>query len=68
MSELTIQSKTNKKAGTFERLALAKSLMQDGLRGSDSLEGRRIWSGSSLPPSKEMGYYSARIWISEPEA
>jgi len=28
----------------------------------------RTWSGSSLPSSKEMGYYSARIWISEPEA
>ncbi|KDU79411.1 hypothetical protein HMPREF1121_00146 [Porphyromonas sp. KLE 1280] len=33
MSELTIQSKTNKKAGTFKRLALARSLMQDGFRG-----------------------------------
>lgn len=42
--------------------------MQDGFRGGDSLESRRIWSGSSLPPSKEMVYYSARIWISEPEA
>jgi len=30
MSELTIQRKTNKKAETFKRLALAKSLMQDG--------------------------------------
>ena len=42
--------------------------MQDGFRGGDSLESRRIWSGSSLPPSKELVYYSARIWISEPEA
>lgn len=47
MSELTIQSKTNKKSGDIQTISLARSLMQDAFEGVTP--SKAVASGAAVP-------------------